>query len=235
MSPTSTSDPAHEEALQRIIAYFILRRGRGSAISSRDADALDTWARKGHTWMDILHAIDRAFAKSRNVPQSLRACGAYLVKTDLSTHTESEEDLLDPNILAEAFGKAPVTPPPSKPKPTSAEPQHSSTVLAALKHLTQEADRSDDRRAQSAYLLLFEEIQERMHAGPIPPETVAVFDEALALIGLEQLGHEQRRQIEARLDSAPPPKRSRLLLEEVGEALALHYPLAGCVRRGVAL
>lgn len=183
--------------------------------------------------MDILHAIDRAFAKSRNAPQSLRACGAYLVKSDVSTHAD-DENLLDPNILAEAFGQAPAPPPPSKP-PSDEESAQPTAVRDALEHLTHEANQHDDRRAKSAYLLLFDEIQERMNAGPIPPETVAVFDEALALIGLEQLAHTQRRHIEARLDASPAHLRSRLLLEEVGEALQLNYPLAGCIRRGTSL
>lgn len=223
MSPTSTSDLAHEEALQRITSYFILRRGRGSAISSRDADALETWARQGHTWMDILQAIDRAFAKRRTAPQSLRACGTYLVRALPAT-----DDLLDPNILAEAFGQASAPPPPSKTK--ASENTAPSAVQETLYHLEHEANQTPDIRAKTAYLLLHEEISERSQEGSITAETIAVFDEALALLALEQLDPEQRRSIEACVEQAPPTMRIRILLEQVGDALLLNYPLHGRVR-----
>lgn len=223
MSPTSTSDPAHDEALQRIIGYFILRRGRGSAISSRDADALETWAREGHTWMDILHAIDRAFAKMRTPPQSLRACGTYLVRS-----SKGADDLLDPDILAAAFGAppptdAPTTPTPAAPK-DNAQP---AAVQDALAHLQHHAERCSDPRAKNAYIGLYNEIQERAEEGPLPPETIAVFDEALALLALEQLAPPQRRALEARIEAAPATMRTRTLLEEAGRALSLVYPRLG--------
>lgn len=223
-SPTLISDPAHEEALQRLSAYFILRRGRGSAISSRDVDALETWARQGHTWMDILHAIDRAFAKSRTAPQSLRACGAYLART-----SAAEDELLDPNILAQAFGQTIVED--AAASSTQNEPNAESTAVQdALLHLELQAQRTEDPRARTAYLLLHEEISERQRADAITAETIAVFDEALALLALEQLSLTLRRSIEACVEQAPQNLRTRVLLEQVGDVLSLDYPLSGKLR-----
>lgn len=226
MSPTSTSDLTHEDALHRIAAYFILRRGRGSALSSRDADTLETWARQGHTWMDILQAIDRAFSKTATPPRSIRACGVHLSKTTAS------DELHDPDILAAAFGQ-----PPSSNDArgeVNAAPETTrqpAAVQRTLSHLTRCAEHNADPRAQNAYRALHSEIQARAEVGPIDPDTIAVFDEALALLGLEQLSATERQQVEATVERATPAMRTRTLLEHVGQALDLEYPRLGRIHR----
>ena len=79
MLSTSTSNISeHDKAFVRISNYFVMHRGKGSALSSADADALDTWIQDGHAWMDILQAIDTAFAKLRTPPSTIRSCGRFL-------------------------------------------------------------------------------------------------------------------------------------------------------------
>lgn len=226
MSPTSTSDLEHEDAMHRITTYFILRRGRGSALSSRDTDALETWARQGHTWVGILQAINTAFAKMRTPPHSIRACGPYLEKTTRS------DDLLDPDILAAVFGQPEASKPDKPAMPAAAETvRQPAAVERALTHLKQCAQQTNDARAKCAYLGLHNDIRERAETGPIDPDTIAIFDEALALLGLEQISAEQRQGIEGAVDRATAAMRTRTLLELVGQALDLEYPLAGRLHR----
>lgn len=212
--------------MHRITTYFILRRGRGSALSSRDADALETWARQGHTWVGILQAINTAFAKMRTPPHSIRACGPYLEKT-----TRSDE-LLDPDILAAVFGTADPSDAMETPVDTAPEkvPQPAA-VERTLTHLHKCADQTDDPRAKDAYRRLHNDIRERAETGPIDPDTIAIFDEALALLGLEQLSSAQRQAIEGAVDRAPAAMRTRTLLELVGQALDLQYPRHGRLHR----
>lgn len=224
MSPTSISNLEHEDAMHRIATYFILRRGRGSALSSRDADALETWVRQGHTWMAILQAINTAFAKMRTPPRSIRACGPYLTKVNAS------DELLDPDILAAAFGNADASTTVDAPSVPAAAPQPAA-VERTLTHLHDCVQQSSDPRAQQAYRSLHNDIRERAESGPIDPDTIAVFDEALALLGLEQLSPTERQEVEFAVDRAPAAMRTRTLLERVGQALDLQYPRHGRLHR----
>ncbi len=216
MSPTSTSETDNRERnLQRIIDYFVLRRGRSSTVSSRDLDALETWVRQGHRWMDIMRAIDAAFAKKVKAPQSLYQCSTFLPKN------RYDDGLLDTNILSQAFGCDRDVSTPTTPAP-QAQPQ---AVIDALAHLHRCAQETADPRARSCYEALHQEILELMQEGPIDPETVSVFDEALALLGLEQLALQTRTRIELALERTQKMARTRLLLDLVGQELELSYPL----------
>lgn len=226
MSDTWTSNPSeHDQAYLRVSTYFILKRGRGTSLSSADSDALESWIRDGYSWMDVLSAIDVAFAKSRTAPASVRACKRYLPKNELS------DELLDPAILAAAFGGA-IAPSPApnlredrdaRDQDTSGDP----LTDAARTHLRHEADTHPDPIAQQAYLALLQEIDERCQHGALAPETIALFDEALALIAFDLLPPADQQRIQAHVDTAPPTLRTRTLLEHVGHALQLCYPHAG--------
>lgn len=223
MSDTWTSDPSeHDQAYLRVANYFVLKRGRGASLSSADSDALETWIRDGYSWMDVLGAIDTAFAKSRTAPASVRACKRYLPKNELS------DELLDPAILAAAFGGsvADDVVVANAPSGTLA-PVGDPLVDAARDHLRAESTSHPDARARVAYASLLQEIDERCAHGTLPPETIALFDEALALIALDLLDPSEQERIKMRIDATQRTMRASALLEHVGAALDLHFPHAG--------
>lgn len=217
MSETWTSDPdgnaSFDDAYRRVCAGFIVRRGRGAALSAADTDAIESWLARGYSWLEILRAIDTAFAKLRTPPRSLRTCEKYLPKR------EHSDELLDPTILAAAFGGGATS--------TSEAIQTQSPAADACKALAEAAAATEDARAKSAYQTLLQEIREREEEGPIDLDTVALFDEALALIGLELLAEHERIAIQGRVSQAPANLRARTLLEAVGQALDLEYPNLG--------
>lgn|SRR5690554_1267665 len=218
MLSTSTSNISeHDKAFVRISNYFVMHRGKGSALSSADADALDTWIQDGHAWMDILQAIDTAFAKLRTPPSTIRSCGRFL-PTDAQL-----DELLDPNILAAAFGQQQAV----EMEKTRIVGAVEDPCADALRHLVEAADDTHSTIARAAYLELRQDILERQAEGPLSPETIAIFDEALALVALEKLPRAQREAIEARIDAEAVAMRTRTLLELVGAAADLNYPRLG--------
>lgn len=217
MLNTSTSKhSAHDDALLRISAYFILRRGRGSTLSASDIDALESWARDGYAWLEILAAIDEAFAKLRTPPSTLRGVRRFLPKNELL------EELLDPRILEAAFGAPQPDTHLDAPTPDS-NPAAAATAKAKAA-LQEAAARANSELARSCYLDLLQELEDREAEGPVPPDTLAILDEALALYGLERLPTAQRERIEREVEQAHPTMRTRTLLERVGAALGFEYP-----------
>lgn len=217
MLSTSTSDLSeHDKAFVRISNYFVMHRGKGSALSSADADALDSWIQDGHAWMDILQAIDTAFAKLRTPPATIRGCRRFLPKDTIL------DELMDPRILAAAFGQEVVTEDEPLVLIVPDDP-----CADALQHLLQAAERTESAVARACYLELRQDILDRQAEGPVPPETIAIFDEALALVALEKLPRAQREAIEARIDAESQAMRTRTLLELAGAALDLDYPRLG--------
>lgn len=214
---TSELSP-NDQAFLRVSAYFVLRRGRGSALSSADTDALDSWIRDGYGWMDILQAIDTAFAKLRTPPATIRGCKRYLPKNVLM------DELLDPNILAAAFGQTTNAPTLEELEEAVSE---NCPAEDAIRHLQNAAQATKNPLARDCYLELRTDILERKNEGPISPETIAIFDEALALLALEKLPQHQRDAIEASIDQQPLAMRTRTLLELAGAALELDYPRMG--------
>lgn len=184
-------------------------------MSSADTDALESWIRKGYGWLDILQAIDTAFAKRRSPPSTVRSVQIFLPKNTLN------DELLDPRMLALAFGTPTETPDFAEEAPDSTN----DPAAKAKQALTRAAQEATDARAIACYNNLLRDIEEREQSGPIPPETVAILDEALALYGLEALPEDERKRIEAKVDSHEPTMRTRALIEDVGRALDLNYPL----------
>lgn len=217
MLNTSTSNPsAHDDALLRISAYFVMRRGRGSTLSAADIDALESWAREGYAWLEILAAIDEAFAKLRNPPRTLRGVQRFLPKNELL------EELLDPRLLEAAFGSP--QPDTHLDTPAIEDDATDAATAKAKAALKDAATRAHSELAKRCYLDLLQELEEREAEGPIPPDTLAILDEALALYGLERLPAEQRERIEGEVERAHPTMRTRTLLEQVGAVLNFEYP-----------
>lgn len=204
-----------DDAYRRVCAGFIVRRGRGAALSAADTDALDSWLREGYSWLEILLAIDAAFAKLRSAPSSLRACGKFLPKRS------TNDELLDPRILAAAFGASvPDAFGQSTPSTYSPSKEAARVLRVSLAEATHPI-------AKIAYQQLLEEIEERESTQPIDEETVALLDEALALLALEAMPEARRQAIESFIEKAPKTLRTRTMLECVGQEIDLIYPNLG--------
>lgn len=224
MSETWTSDPHDpDEAFRRISAWFVIRRGRGTALSAADIDALESWIRAGHSWFDVLHAVDTAFAKLRNPPASLRACARFLPAK------HSGNDLLDASILADVFGGSVST----AASAAVEKPEESSALSDAVERLQSALNAAQDPRASACYRALLQELDELALEGEVSVDTLLLLDEALALLGLEALDPAAQHVVREAVERSALVDRTRTLLQRVGEYLDLDYPNLGRVHATV--
>jgi hypothetical protein len=89
---------AEEDYADAIVSYFLAKRGKGSAESSRDQVKIEKWEAEGVPRETVLACIDLAFERSVEPPKSVSACGRWLEK---ATRAASLGDEVG---VAEMFG-----------------------------------------------------------------------------------------------------------------------------------
>lgn len=90
-----------EDYADAIVSYFLTKRGKGSAESSRDQVKIEHWEAEAIALQTVLACIDLAFERSVEAPKSVSACGRWMAKA-IKAGAAGEE-----TGVAELFGVDP--------------------------------------------------------------------------------------------------------------------------------
>lgn len=224
MSSPLSDNRTYFDAVQN---YFLERTGKGLVLSSRDLELLLSWRRSGASAAIVCQGIDEAVDTLQNGPRDLHACRKYV-----------EPRLADVQTLRPATTFArPAAPARAPIVETKVDEHPAPKDDPYTRRLVEACTAAGDTVFAHVYRTLAARLTEALATSDDAVTTAYEFDDVLVDKAYEALPSDDRRKIDAEIDSRygahlammPPQGREETMRASRRDILQKSYGLVGLV------